>query len=301
MPKPVVQVEYAKRPPRCHVVDGAPTLPSAPEREPEFPPRFSDTEIAHLQQVLAGHCLKLQDRVAILDTLRPAPETTPGEVIHWRTQFDTKYAALYFPWLKVPDPLRLEGLLRVIPPSGHVAGVYARGDLAEGVHKPPANEALAAVQDVLVQVNDIIHGEFNEHHINAIRVYNGRGVRIGGARTLSNEPEWRYVNVRRLLIMIEEAIEERMQRIVFEPNNPALWRDVDRVVRTFLDGLWRQGMLDGATAQEAYDVRCDEETNPPHETDQGRMTCVIGVLPPWPAEFVTVRIGITQDSVTVVE
>jgi phage tail sheath protein FI len=282
MPKPIVKWKYAARQARCHVLDVETLTPRAPERDPEYPPKFDATEILYLQHALVRHCEELKDRVAILDMLSGGPEVALGEIISWRNQFDTKYAALYFPWLKVPDPLRLNGLLRTIPPSGHVAGVYARGDLTVGVH-------------------DIYHGELNVSHVNAIRVYNGRGVRIGGARTLSSDPEWRFVNVRRLLIMIEEAVEEQMQWTVFEPNNPALWRDIDRVVRSFLDTLWRLGMLDGAAAQDAYHVRCDEVTNPPRETDQGRMICEIGVRPPWPAEFVIVRIGFTGGGVEIIE
>ena len=151
------------------------------------------------------------------------------------------------------------------------------------------------------QVDDIRHGVLNERGINVIRSFNGRGIRVAGARTLSSDIEWRYVNVRRLMTMIEEAIDESTQWTVFEPNNRDLWRDIDRVVRGFLDALWRRGMLDGATAEEAYFVRCDETTNPPEETDAGRVICLVGVQPPWPAEFVVVRIGKTQGATEIFE
>ena len=226
---------------------------------------------------------------------------TPESAGLWRNQFDTRYGALYFPWLRVPDPLQLEGILRSVPPSGHVAGIYARGDLRLGVHKPPANEELEGVKDVQVEVDDISHGALNDVGVNVIRTYRGRGVRVAGARTLSSDAEWRYVNVRRLLIMIEEALDEQTQWTVFEPNNPDLWRQMDRVARSFLQRLWRRGMLDGATPEEAYSVRCDEATNPPQETDAGRMICEIGVLPPWPAEFVVVRIGKTEGGTEILE
>jgi phage tail sheath protein FI len=130
--------------------------------------------------------------------------------------------------------------------------------------------------------------------VNVIRPYNGRGVRVVGARTLSDDPLWRYINVRRLLIMIERAIDTQTQWIVFEPNNPTLWSIVDRAIRSFLDRLWRRGMLDGARAEDAYVVQCDAATNPPEETEIGRTVCQIGVQPPWPAEFVIVRIGKTD-------
>jgi hypothetical protein len=171
------------------------------------------------------------------------------------------------------------------------------------VHKPPANEELEAVKDVRVAVDDLAHGDLNNHGINVIRAQQGRGVRVSGARTIapSDKPEWRYINVRRLLLMIEEAIDEQTQWTVFEPNNPDLWREVDRVARSFLDGLWRRGMLDGATAEEAYFVRCDETTNPADQTEAGRLICEIGVLPPWPAEFVVVRIGKTEGGTEILE
>jgi phage tail sheath protein FI len=299
MPKPVVEVAYKKQPQRCHVLDAEPLPPPAPETETEFPPDFGDEQILELQKALIRHCEKLKDRIAILDPCRT--DLTPVDAIARRNRFDTKYAALYYPWLLVPDPLRLEGLLRPVPPSGHVAGVYARGDRQVGVHKPPANEVLEGIKDVLVPVSEVDHGDLNARGVNVIRTYNGRGVRIAGARTLSSDSEWRYVNVRRLLIMIEEGIDEQLQWTVFEPNNPDLWRDVDRVVRSFLDRLWRRGMLDGATAEEAYSVVCNETTNPAEETGRGRLICEIGVQPPWPAEFVIVRIGKTEGGTEVLE
>ena len=299
MPKPVASVRRKKPPLRCDVLDGEPAPPPVPETPLEFPPPFSNGQILALQYALIGHCEKLKDRVTILDP-RPS-DVTPEQVIAWRNQFDTKYAALYYPWLRVPDPLGLEGLLRPVPPSGHVAGVYARADQQVGVHKPPANERIEGAQDVSTPVDDIAHGDLNDRAVNVIRSYNGRGVRVAGARTLSSDMEWRYVNVRRLLIMIAEAIDEGTQWTVFEPNNPDLWREVDRVARSFLDGLWRRGMLDGATAEEAYFVRCDETTNPPEDTELGLMICLIGVQPPWPAEFVIVRIGKTESGTEILE
>jgi hypothetical protein len=299
MPKPVVFPPVKKpRPPRCDALDAEPAPPSIPEEPLEFPPQFSQQEIVALQSALIQHCESLKDRMAVLDSLDRA-ET--ADVIAWRNNFTSKYAALYYPWLQAPDPLELEDLLRAVPPSGHVAGIYARGDQRVGVHKPPANEVVEAVNDVRTQVDDVVHGLLNDQSVNVIRPYNGRGIRVAGARTLSPELEWRYVNVRRLMTMIEEAIDEATQWTVFEPNNPDLWRDLDRVARNFLDRLWRRGMLDGATAEEAYFVRCDETTNPPEETDAGRVICLIGVQPPWPAEFVVVRIGKTQSGTEITE
>ena len=330
MPKPVVTPRPPKIPPHdCGKLDRAdfeeiykdvpqpwPTLecciptiePEPPPKKPQavdFAPRFNIEEILSLQASLIAHCEKLKDRIAVLDIplLHPGSgvEMTPELAHAWRNNFDTKYGAIYFPWLRVPDPLNLEGLLRSVPPSGHVAGIYARGDLRVGVHKPPANEELEGVKDVQVKLEDIDHGALNDRGVNVVRAYPGRGVRVAGARTLNISPEWRYVNVRRLLIMIEEAIDEQTQWTVFEPNNRDLWRDIERVARSFLETLWRRGMLDGATPEEAFSVRCDESTNPQSETDLGRVICEIGVLPPWPAEFVVVRIGKTEGGTEIIE
>ncbi len=299
MTKPVVQPRHAPRPPRCDVLDAEPEPPPVPEIELEFPPEFGVAEITELQRQLINQCERLKDRVAILDA--PQRNMPPVDVIAWSKQFDTKYAALYYPWLRVPDPLELEGLVRAVPPSGHIAGIYARVDNRVGVHKPPANELIEYAQDVTATFDDVIHGRLNEQHVNAIRLLAGRGLRGLGARTLSSDPDWRYVNVRRLIIMIEEAIDQQLQWMVFEPNNPKLWRDTDRVVRSFLNSLWQRGLLDGNTAAEAFSVKCDAATNPPDVTDRGMMICQIGVQPPWPAEFVIVRIGKTENGTQVLE
>ncbi len=324
MPKPAVTLPPVEVPPHdCSRLDRAdfeelpwtafeccqpgiePEPPSKQQKPVEFPPRLNRSEILFAQAALVAHCEKLKDRVAVLDTPLIDPtagvELTPELAELWRNNFSTKYAAIYFPWLRVPDPLRIGGLLRSVPPSGHVAGIYARGDNRVGVHKPPANEELESAKDVQIAVDDVTHGALNDREINVIRSYRGRGVRLMGARTLSSDSLWRYINVRRLLIMIEEAIDEQTQWTVFEPNNPDLWREIDRVARSFLETIWRRGMLDGATAEEAYSVRCDEKTNTPEETDAGRVICEIGVLPPWPAEFVVVRIGKTEGNTEILE
>lgn len=307
MPKAFIEPPKPKKPPRdcsklprdCDEPDADPGPPPASEAPLVFPPGFSREEVSILQSALVAHCLKLKDRFAVLDT-RPE-DLTSEAVLEWRRRElsgddqSMRYAALYFPWLLAPDPLRLEGQLRAVPPSGHVAGIYARGDRRVGVHKPPANEELESVKDVRVALDDETHGDLNEQGVNAIRAYPGRGIRVAGARTLClKDPSWRYINVRRLVTMIEEAIDEGTQWTVFEPNNPALWREIDRVARNFLQGIWRRGMLDGETPEEAYSVRCDESTNPASETDNGRVTCELGLQPPWPAEFIRVLIGKTE-------
>jgi phage tail sheath protein FI len=286
---------HKPRPPNCEQLDAPLEAEPAPPDPIELPPRHNRATILRLQQALVAHCERLKDRVALLDTL--PEDTTPARVLEWRSQFDTSYAALYYPWVRAPDPLGQAGALCDVPPSGHIAGVYARSDRLFGVHKAPANEAIEDAQDVTTALEDSAHADLNDAGVNVIRGYAARGVRVVGARTLvesSRAVEWRYVNVRRLLAMIEEAIDEQCQWTTFEPNNPDLWREIDRTARGFLDGLWRAGALDGATAEEAYSVRCDATTNPPERTDAGEVTCLIGVRPPWPAEFVLVRIGRTE-------
>jgi phage tail sheath protein FI len=177
--------------------------------------------------------------------------------------------------------------------------MFARVDRRRGVHKPPANEALEGAVDTMQPLDDRTHGALNDAGVNAIRAVAGRGILVLGARTIDLDIRWRYVNVRRLFLMIEESLDEQLQSLVFEPNNPALWRDIRRTIAGFLDRLWRLGMLDGETAADAYTVRCDASTNPPWETEQGRVTCLVGLQPPYPAEFVIVRIGVARDGVEV--
>lgn len=280
------------RPHDCTVIDPEPDPPTAVEPPVERPKDFDDAEIFECTDALVRHCTLLKDRIAVLDP-RPS-DLTPETVGDWRRSFDSSYAALYFPWVRVPDPLRLRGLLRAVPPSGHVAGIFAGTDLRTGVHKPPANEEVEGVKALMAEMGDVVHGELNDRSINVLRTVPGRGIRVSGARTLSSDPVWRYVNVRRLLLMIEKSIDHGIQWSVFEPNAQDLWREVDRVVRSFLERLRRRGILDGATSAESYLVRCDETTNPSDARDVGRLTCLVGVLPPWPAEFVVVRIGKTE-------
>lgn len=279
-----------KRPdPHCDLNPTTEPLVLDPLEAVEYPPAFDKDQMVRLQMSVIQHCTQLRDRFAILDCR--LNDQLPEDVIAWRKHFDSSFAALYFPWVKVLHP---RGGLIAVPPSGHVAGIYARGDLEIGVHKPPANVSMEDVKDVTTPTDDIVHGLLNERQINVLRAYPGRGIRIAGSVTLSSDSLLRYVNVRRLLLMIAEALDESPQWAVFEPNNRDLWRTIELVARGFLDDLWRAGMLDGATADEAYRVRCDETTNPPEDTARGMIQCEIGVQPPYPAEFVIVRIGKTD-------
>ncbi len=298
MPTTGVMVQPPRKP-RCADLD-APALDTPLTDSLEERPIFTATQVSLLQAGMLEHCEQLRDRIALLDGR--VEDTSRERILDWRAGITSSYAALYYPWLRVADPLGLAGVLRAVPPSGHIAGVYARTDLAQGVHTPPANAVVEGVRDLTVQVDDDIHGDLNLAGVNVVRVVPGRGVRVMGARTLASpDPLWRYVNVRRLMIMIEQAIDEQTQWTVFEPNDRDLWREIDRVARSFLNDLWQRGMLDGATADEAYFVRCDETTNPPEALDLGRITCLIGVQPPWPAEFIVVRIGKMESGRFVVE
>ena len=298
MPKLRVLPQHTAPPPYdCGNLDQPAPLPQIPQTPPEFPPGFTALEIVTLQQALIGHCEKMRYRVAILDTVdNLAPD---GAVAACDVFSYTNHAALYYPWILVDDPLALTGVVRAIPPSGMVAGVYARSDLEYGVHKPPANAVAESVLDVRTQVDQAMHGELNDANVNVIRSFPGRGIRVYGARTVSSDSLWTYVNVRRLLLMIEKAIDQNSQWVVFEPNNFRLWREMDRIVRTYLESLFRQGMLDGVDSDDAYFVICDETVNPPESVDGGRVICRIGVQPPYPAEFVVVIIGKTQDAVDI--
>jgi phage tail sheath protein FI len=268
-------------------------------RPAEFAPGIPAAEVIELQRQLTARCARKGDRIALLDS---PPRLTPGALQrHAGELLRSGFAALYYPWIWVNDPLQLTNVVRAIPPSGSVAGMIARSDRLRGVHKPPANEELNGVYDLVETVDHTTHGDLNEAGINAIRAIPGRGILVLGARTLDRDFRFRFVNVRRLMSMIEESIDEAMQWTVFEPNNPRLWREIDRSIRAFLEDLFRRGMLDGATSEDAYTVKCDADTNPPSSTGEGKVTCLVGVQPPFPAEFVVVRIGVTQNGIQVIQ
>jgi len=174
-----------------------------------------------------------------------------------------------------------------VPPSGHVAGVMARSDKAYGVHKPPANEPLRDVVDLDVVLHDTHLGMLNKQGINCIKYIPGRGIRIWGARTVSSDPQWRFVNVRRIFNTLRSALIEGTQWLVFEPNDRELWKKVEQVVRSFLGQLYTKGFFQGSTPDEAYYVRCDASTNTVENIDAGMLVCEIGIAPVRPAEFIT--------------
>lgn len=237
-----------------------------------------------VQDALLTHCETRKDRFAILDS----PETMSGGVDKLVRPRDSKYGAYYFPWIQVYDPER--GNVWV-PPSGHVAGVYARTDNERGVHKAPANEIVRGALGLRYNISKGEQDILNPKGINCIRMMQGGGIRIWGARTLSSDPSWRYINVRRLFIMVETSIERATQWVVFEPNDQKLWKRVTRTISSFLNLVWRNGALMGETPDKAFYVKCDDETNPPEVVDVGQLIVEIGLAPVKPAEFVIFRIG----------
>ena len=253
---------------------------------------------ATVQQGVIDHCELLRYRFAVLDSL-PEPTDTISDAQGQRQQYDSKYAALYYPWLTIPDPFPTN-LADIhdypIPPSGHMLGVYARTDIDRGVHKAPANEVVRGITGLRRKVNKEEQDILNPYpvNINVIRDFrdNNRGIRVYGGRVITSDPDWKYVNVRRLLIFIEASLERGLQWVVFEPNADPLWARVRRVVSNFLTTVWRNGALEGTKVEEAFFVKCDRTTMTQTDIDNGRLIVVVGVAPVKPAEFVIVRIGL---------
>ena len=285
----------------------APPAPADPPPPPlhESTPAFTLDEIFYVQQALVQHCETMKYRIAVLDAplFSGAGESREvAEIQTWRRRFDSKYAALYFPWAMVYDPLQLGGnTVRAIPPSGHVAGTCAHFDLLTGVHRAPANFELNWIQDLLVDVDAGTQGVLNPMGINCLRAFPGRGLRVYGARTVSSDPSWIYANVRRLMMMIEKAAEHSLQWAVFEPNDFKLRISVTSALTVFLESVYQAGALAGATDNEAFFVKCDAENNPPEVTDAGQFIAEVGVAPAIPAEFIVFRVGRTQDRLEVTE
>jgi uncharacterized protein len=242
-----------------------------------------------VQLAMIAHAELMGDRMAVLD---PPPGLSPQQVKEWRTDvagYDSKYAALYYPWIKIFDPG--SGRNVAVPPSGHMAGVWARTDGTRGVHKAPANEVIRGAVSPETQVTKAEQDLLNPIGVNCIRTFAGRGIRVWGARTLSSDPAWRYLNVRRLFNYLEESILGGTQWVVFEPNDDALWARVRRTISAFLVTEWRKGALFGLTPDEAFYVKCDRETNPAESIDLGQVICEVGIAPVKPAEFVIFRLA----------
>lgn len=241
----------------------------------------------NVQLTLVAHCENLASRFAVLDIPREC--TKVDEVIAHREIFDSTYAAVYHPWLEVFDPLDKKTI--ALPPSGSVMGIYARSDNSKGVHKAPANEVVRACTGLDIPFNKGEQDILNPKGVNLIRSFPGQGIRVWGARTVSSDPSWKYINVRRLFIFIEESIKANTNWVVFEPNTPELWDRVQRTINSFLTSLWRDGALAGTSESEAFFCNIDSTTMTKDDIDNGRLVCVIGVAPVKPAEFVIFRIS----------
>ncbi len=251
------------------------------------------TQCEAATQALIAHAETNRYRIAVIDAPIGSSMT---EVREFRGKFDSKYGALYHPWIEILDPLErpAQGApprRLLLPPSGFVTGIYARSDIERGVHKAPANEVVRGLTKFEANINKGRQDVLNPEGINALRFFEGRGSRVWGARTISSDPEWKYVNVRRLFIFIEHSIDKGTQWAVFEPNNERLWANVRRTVEDFLLVLWKDGALLGSKPEEAFFVRCDRTTMTQNDLDNGRLICLIGVCPTKPAEFVIFRIG----------
>lgn len=241
----------------------------------------------NVQLMLVAHCENTASRFAVLDIPRDAKKI--DDVSAHRDIFDSNYAALYHPWLTVFDPLDKRNI--AIPPSGSILGIYARSDNTRGVHKAPANEVVRACVGLDCQFNKGEQDILNPKGVNLIRSFPGMGIRVWGARTATSNPSWKYINVRRLFIYIEESIKANTNWAVFEPNDEVLWVRVKRTIEVFLTGMWRDGSLAGTSPDEAFFVNIGHETMSQDDIDNGRLICVIGVAPVKPAEFVIFRIS----------
>lgn len=259
-----------------------------------------------VQQALIAHCESLGNRVAILDAAPGAAHVGPASVRTQRATVESArgYATLYYPWIAVPDPQSSTGDSLLVPPSGHMAGIYARVDQQRGVHKAPANEMIMGAQDLERSLSEVDIGQLNILGIDVIRTFPNRArPTVWGARTTApaSEAPWRYINVRRLFIYIEESIKTGIRWSVFEPNDTALWQKLKRTIEEFLNRVWRSGALFGVTSEQAYYVKCDAELNPASTRALGQVFVEIGIAPVRPAEFVVIRIGMWDDGSQVSE
>ncbi len=257
-------------------------------------------EILAVQQAMANPVILGRYRVALLDP--PAPDLKLEEIRSWRSQLgDSGIVALYYPWLKAPSPTQPDNELFEIPPCGHIAGILAQMDNAEGPHRSAANIKMRYAKGLSQSVNDTQHGLFNPESINVIRSMPGRGIRILGARSLSSDPDWRYFSTRRLVFALEKTLEETLQWAVFESNTTVLRQAVVLSIRSLLNRLWKQGALAGKTAEAAYQVKCDLDNNPQSERDVGKLLAEVAIAPSIPFEFIRIRFGTTLDAIEVTE
>ncbi len=260
----------------------APDIMWSPDSES---PVSDPDEIKRMQAQVLRHCQESGDRFAILDSL---PNADEDEVTGQCAGLKGSNGALYYPWIRVLDgPASTGGF---IPPCGHVAGVYARSDEQTGVHKAPANEVLHGVLDLETVIDNALQGLLNPTGVNCLRVFPGRGILIWGARTVSGDPAWRHVNIRRVFITLRRWIELNMSDVIFEANDQRLWARIRLEITGYLNGLFEQGGLKGKVPEEAFYIKCDQETNPTEVRDAGMVVTEIGIAPAAPCEFIVIRI-----------
>lgn len=245
-------------------------------------------DVPGLVDEMISHCEQLRYRFVILDAKQGLSDVSNSD-LDPRSGNPTDYAAFYYPWIKVINPET--GLAQLMPPGGYVAGIYARSDTERGVHKAPANEVVRGASDLEFQIMKGEQDILNPRGVNVIRAFSGRGILVWGARTLSSNTLWKYINVRRLFIYVEASIERGTQWVVFEPNDERLWARVKATITQFLTGVWRSGALMGSTPEQAFFVKCDRSTMTQDDIDNGRLVCIIGIAPVKPAEFVIFRIA----------
>ncbi len=254
-----------------------------------------EVAVPGLREKVIEACELLKDRFAVSSV-----DGGSTDIANVRPSTDTNWGAVYYPWIRVPASHTNEGH-RLIPSVGHVAGIYARVDLERGVHKPPANEVVQGTvaggssldpQPLEVTVGKNEQDTLNARAVNVIRDFRaqGRGIRLLSARTMSSDPEWKYINVRRLFIFLEQSLDRGTEWVVFEPNDAVTWGALRTSITAFLRTVWRNGALTGATEDEAFFVKCDRTTMTQDDIDNGRLICLIGVAPLRPAEFVIFRI-----------
>jgi phage tail sheath protein FI len=274
---------------RLSTVDGI-TMVSVPDLMSAYLHGSVDLDgIRAVQLAAIAHCESMGDRLAILDT---PPELDANQVRQWRrglAAYDSAFACMYWPWIEVAD---LDSGAKVfVPPSGHMAGIWGRNDDTLGVHKAPANQPIQGAISVESDVSGKEEGLLDPVGVNCIRTLPGRGIRVWGARTLSADQDWRYINVRRLMNYLEQSIFEGTSWAAAEPREPDLWAAIQQSVSTFLTGEWRKGALFGTTPDQRFYVKCDADTNPPDVSAAGEVVIEIGVSPVKPGEFLIFRIS----------
>ncbi len=267
-----------------------------------FDPKDEDKNLQlRMQKAVLEHCEKMGDRFAILDVLNVTNDIVK-ELKKQQKELTSDYGALYTPWLKIENTDPKQPKTKLIPPCGHVAGTYASRDRTEGVHNAPANIPLEGIIDLNFTITPAQQNSLNpqnEPGVNCIRSFSGRGMRVWGERTLSPLVEWQYVNVRRLFLTFGRWVNRNLADTVFEPNDFPLWVRLDRELNVYCESLWRQGALQGAAPQEAFYVRCDEETNPSENREVGRVVAEVGLAPSVPGEFIELLLVQSDSGITV--